>query len=130
MPDAPALITIGSFEFPTPSTYVGLTATIVDSARNAAGYVIGSVIRNDVAKVEVSWRYLTVEQWSDILKLFTPSQGGAFYRDVTFFDQARAAWITRTMYVSDRTTGGLHMLHPETKQVQGWTNCQLSLVEV
>ena len=58
-----ALVTIAGYELPEPSTYSANTATLVDSARNVQGYVIGSVIRNDVAKVELSWKYLTVEQW-------------------------------------------------------------------
>jgi len=126
---ANALVSIGSFEFPTPSTYTGLTATIVDSGRNASGVVIGTVIRNDVAKVELSWRYLTVQQWAAILRQFDPSLGGSFYRNVTFYDQVRNAWITRRMYVSDRTSSGLHMLD-KNGSPQGWTGCKLSLVEV
>ena len=120
-----ALVTIAGHELPEPSTYSANTATLVDSARNIQGYVIGSVIRNDVAKVELSWRYLTVEQWAEILGLFRRS----FYNNVTFFNQSTGQYETRQMYVGDRTAG-MWRRHPETKEVMGWVDPKLSLVEV
>lgn len=120
-----ALVTIAGYELPEPSEYKANTATLVDSARNVQGYVIGSVVRNDVAKVELKWRYLTAQQWANILGLFTRS----FYNQVTFYNQATAQYTTRQMYVSDRNAG-MWRRHPETKEVMGWTECSLSLVEV
>ena len=69
-----SLVSIGGYEFPEPSSYSATTSTIVDSARNVEGYMIGSVIRDDVAKIEISWRYLTVEQWARILQCFSGSE--------------------------------------------------------
>lgn len=120
-----ALVSIGGFEFPEPSSYSATTSTIVDSARNVSGYVVGAVVRHDVAKVELSWKYLTASQWATILSLFTNS----FYNDVRFLNQATNSYTTRTMYVSDRTAG-MWRRHPETGAVMGYTNCSLSLVEV
>lgn len=120
-----ALVTVAGYELPEPSTYSGNTATLVDSARNVNGYVIGAVIRNDVAKVELSWKYLTASQWAGILSLFNNS----FYNDVTFYNQATADYTTRQMYVGDRTAG-MWRRHPETGEVMGWVECKLSLVEV
>lgn len=119
-----ALISIGGYNFPEPSTYSATTSTIVDSARNVAGYVVGSVVRNDVAKIEVTWKYLTAEQWARILSMFTHS----FYAEVRFYNQATANYELRTMYCSDRTAG-MWRRHPNTGAVMGWTNCSLSLVE-
>lgn len=120
-----ALVTIGGYELPEPSTYNAVTSTIVDSARNVNGRVVGSVVRSDVAKIELTWRYLTVEQWAAILSMFTNS----FYNEVRFFSQSSANYEVRTMYVSDRDAG-MWRRHPETGAVMGWTNCSLSLVEV
>ena len=120
-----ALITIGGYELPEPSTYDAVTSTIVDSARNVAGYVVGSVIRSDVAKIELTWRYLTAEQWATILSLFTNS----FYNETRFLNQATNNYEVRTMYVSDRNAS-LWRRHPETGAIMGYTNCSLSLVEV
>lgn len=120
-----ALITIGGYELPEPSTYEAVTSTIVDSARNVAGYVVGSVVRSDVAKVSVTWRYLTAEQWARILSLFTNS----FYNDVRFLNQATNNYEVRNMYVSDRNAS-MWRRDPETGAVLGYTGCSLSLVEV
>ena len=120
-----ALVSVGGYNFPEPSAYSAITSTIVDSARNVSGYVVGSVIRHDVAKIELSWKYLTVQQWADILSLFN----GSFYNDVRFLNQATGTYDVRTMYVSDRNAG-MWRRDPNTGTVMGWTNCSLSLVEV
>lgn len=124
-----ATVSIGSYKFPEPSEYNGTTATLVDSARNAQGVVVGAVVRDDVAKVEMKWAYLTAKEWSDMLKMFTPSYGGSFYNQVTFLNQVTNTWTTRKMYVSDRKAG-LFMRNPNTGNVDGYTSCSLSLVEV
>lgn len=120
-----ALVTIGGYELPEPSTYSATTSTIVDSARNVSGYVVGSVIRHDVAKVEITWRYLTAEQWARVLSLFTYN----FYNDVRFLNQTTNNYDVRTMYVSDRNAS-MWRRDPNTGEVMGYTSCSLSLVEV
>lgn len=120
-----ALVTVAGVALPEPSEYSANTSTLVDSARNVSGYVIGSVIRADVAKVELKWRYLTAQQWASVLSLFTNS----FYNSVTFFNQATADYTTRQMYVGDRKAG-MWRRHPETGEVMGFIDCSLSLVEV
>lgn len=120
-----ALVTVAGVELPEPSEYSASTSTLVDSARNVSGYVVGAVVRSDVAKVELKWRYLTARQWANVLSLFNKS----FYNSVTFFNQATADYETRQMYVGDRSAG-MWRRHPETGEVMGWTECSLSLVEV
>ena len=120
-----ALVSISGYDFPEPSTYDAVTSTIVDSARNVAGYVVGSVIRHDVAKVEIKWRYLTSAQWARVLSLFTNN----FYNSVRFFDQSKNGYVTRQMYVGDRKAG-MWRRDPNTGEVMGWTDCALALVEV
>lgn len=123
------LVTVAGVALPEPSTYSGNTSTLVDSARNVEGIMIGSVIRDDVAKVELQWRYLTVQQWASINRLFKQSAGGSFINPVTFFDQAAGTYVTRQMYVNDRKAG-MWRRNPETGEVMGWTNCTLALIEV
>lgn len=120
-----ALVSIGGFNFPEPSAYTATTSTIVDSGRNVQGRVVGAVIRHDVAKIELSWKYLTAYQWSQILSLFTNS----FYNEVTFLNQVTNQYTTRTMYVSDRNAG-MWRRDPQTGDVLGYTGASLSLVEV
>jgi hypothetical protein len=124
-----SLVTIAGTELPMPSSYVGLTADLVDSGRNTEGYVVGAVIREDVAKVEMSWRFLTAKQWSDVMKLFNSNYGGTFIQPVTFFNQTSAEFETRDMYVSDRTSSGAFKVDPETGMPLGWQDCKLSLIE-
>lgn len=124
-----ALVTIGEYELPEPSTYSANTSTLVDASRNAQGQMIGSVIRDNVAKIEISWRYLTIEQWARIQKCFMVDNGGSFSNNVTFFDQSVGGWVTKEMYVNDRSSG-MWRRHPESGDVLGWTDCALSLIEV
>ena len=124
-----SLVTIGEFNFPEPSQYSGQTSTVVDSGRNSAGIVVGGIIREDVAKVEMSWNYLTVQQWADILKCFSVARGGNFYNDVTFFCQDMGDWITRKMYVGDRKAN-MFRRDPKTGDILGYVNCTLNLIEV
>ena len=120
-----ALITVNNVEWPEPSDYSANTSTLVDSARNVKGYVVGSVIRSGVSKIEVKWRYLTAKQWASIIGPFDAN----FYCSVRFFDQTTASYVTKQMYVSDRKAG-MWRRHPTTGEVMGWTDCSLSLVEV
>lgn len=124
-----ALVTVGGVALPEPSTYNAQTSTLVDSARNVQGKMIGAVVRDDVAKVEMTWRYLPVEEWARIGKLFKTASGGNFINSVTFFDQTEGAYVTREMYCSDRTSG-MWRRDPNTGAVMGWTDCKISFVEV
>ena len=123
-----ALVSVDGYDFPEPSAYSANTSTLVDSARNAQGVMIGAVIRDNMAKVEISWKYLTIEQWARIQKCFRQSSGGKFINLVSFFDQSVGGWVTKEMYISDRKAG-MWRRHPETGDVLGWTNCSLSLIE-
>lgn len=123
------LVTIAGTSIPDPSTYNATTSTVVDSARNVQGVMVGAVIRDDVAKVEMTWKFLTVEKWSNICKLFKVSTGGSFINSVTFFDQTEGDYITRQMYKSDLTAGAYYR-DPKTGIIRGWTNCRLALIEV
>lgn len=124
-----ALVVVGGVALPEPSTYNAITSTLVDSARNVQGKMVGAVVRDDIAKVELSWRYLSVEDWAMIGKLFKTTTGGSFINSVTFFDQTEGNYVTREMYCSDRSSG-MWRRNPETGAVMGWTDCKLSFVEI
>lgn len=122
------LVSIGGYAVPSPSTYSATTSTLVDSGRNVQGYVIGSVVRDDIAKVEMSWNFISAEDWAALLSQFSPARGGSFYNNVTFFCQDTNAWETRQMYVSDRTAS--IYLRDAEGNIRGYTGASLSLVEV
>ena len=124
-----ALVKVGDYDFPEPSTYSANTSTLVDSSRNVQGKMVGSVIRDDVAKIEISWRYLTVEQWAKIQQCFRQSSGGKFINLVTFFDQSVGGWVTKEMYVSDRKAN-VFRRDPNTGELLGWVDPSLNLIEV
>ena len=121
------LVKVGDYEFPEPSTYSANTSTLVDSGRNVLGEMVGSVIRDNVAKIEISWRYLTVEQWAGIQQCFKGND--KFVNLVEFFDQSAGGWIQRKMYVSDRKAG-MWRRNPTNGEILGWADCSLSLIQV
>ena len=100
----------------------------MDSGRNTLGYVIGAVIRDDVAKVEMTWNFISAEDWAELLSQFSPAQGGSFYNTVTFFLQDTNSWVTRQMYVSDRVAN-IFLRGPDGS-IRGYAGASLSLVEV
>ena len=124
-----ALVSVGGYDFPEPSAYSANTSTLVDSSRNVEGRMVGSVIRDDISKVEISWKYLTVEQWARIQKCFRQSAGGKFVNTVTFFDQSAGGWVTKEMYVGDRKAN-VFRRDPKTGDLLGWVDPSLSLIEV
>ena len=128
MPISP-LVTVAGVALPEPSTYSGVVSTLVNNARNSQGVMIGAVIRDNIGKVEMTWKYLTVQQWSLINQLFNESGSGHFVNTVTFFDQVSGGYVTRQMYVNDRSAG-MWRRNPTTGEVMGWTNCKLNLIEV
>ncbi|MFQ9515340.1 MAG: hypothetical protein ACLRZ9_05890 [Eubacterium sp.] len=128
MAKAKSLYYFDNYTPPCGSEYVGVTSTIVDSGRSVQGYVVGGVVREDVAAIDVTYNYISVQDWAKILQQFDSKYGGSFYRRVTFFNQVSNSWKTRTFYVGDRTTSGLHILDANGRP-QGWIGAKLSLVE-
>lgn len=124
-----ALVYVAGKALPEPSSYEGVTSTLVDSGRNLEGRVVGAVIRDDIGKVSLKWKYLTVEQWARINKMFKQSAGGKFINRVEFFDQTVGGWVTKEMYINDRKAGAWRR-DPDTGELLGWTECSLSLIEV
>lgn len=125
---ARATVSIGGYDLPEPSTYNATTSTLVDSGRNAMGVVVGAVVRDDVAKVEMKWEMLTADEWSRILKCFEPKFGGNFYVNVTFLNQVSNTWETRKMYCGDRKSG-IFMRDNDSGLIR-YRGSSLSLIEV
>ena len=120
------LVIVDGYSFPDPISYNATTSTMVSDGRNAQGYYIGSVIRASVAKIDISWGVLTVEQWAGILGKF--NSPGKFVNSVTFLNQVTGNYETHRMYVSDRSAGVVQ--RDNLGNVIGWKGCKLSLIEV
>ena len=122
-----------------PSVYTSTTSTLVDSQRNAEGFVIGNVIRDQLSKVTMTWKYLTAADWARISECFIHEQvlkisdtkyaRGYFYNTVKFFNQDTNSYVTREMYHGN-ITAGLWRRDSETKEVLGWTSSKFSLIEM
>jgi len=122
------LVTIAGHPIPAPSTYDATTSTVVDSGRNAKAEWIGAVIRDDMGKIDMSWKFISAEAWAEILALFSVKRGGSFTNSVTFFAQDSNGWETRNMYVSDRTAG--MFLRRADGSIRGYLGARLALIEV
>lgn len=104
-------ITINGRQYPQP--YRGTTgevelqvATIVDSARNANGVVIGQKVGRDIQKVnQLRWVYLKADVWAAILQEFDNN----FFSMVTYPDMVHNTWTTRKMYCGDRSAKPFHI---------------------
>lgn len=122
------LVEIAGHPIPEPSTYNATTSTVVDSGRNTKGEFIGAVIRNSVYKIEMTWKYISAEDWAEILKLFNQSSGGSFVNSVTFYNQETNGWETTDMYCSDRTAS--LFLRRGDGSIRGYLGPRLALIQV
>lgn len=120
---------------PTPSTYDSNTATIVDSARNTDGQMIGTVIRDGVSKISMSWNFISAADWAALIGQFKGASN--FVRSVTFFDQETNTLATANMYVGDRSSGVLALYDADTAPdasliglPMGYRDAKFSLIEV
>lgn len=95
-----AYLAINGTELPSPKRGVTPTvSTVVDSARNANGVVVGQKIGRDQYKIDaLEWPWLTAAQWGAILQLCSD-----FFVNVTFYDPVSNGLKTLKMYVGDRT---------------------------
>ena len=123
-----ALVSIGDYDFPEPQEYTATTATVVDSARNAEGVVVGAVIRENIAKVAMKWGFIKAADWAALLAQFDSTRGGNFYREVTFFNQDTNDWETRTFYISDRSAR--IFVRDDDGSIRGYRDASFSIVEV
>ena len=114
-----------------PSSYSSTTSTMIDSGTSVSGKRLGAVVRENVAQISMSWRYLTVEEWAAVNALFKTQDGDGsqFSHMVRFFDQTTGSWTgERQMSVSDRSAGLWR--RDESGNVAGWIDCSLELTEV
>lgn len=117
------LVRVSGVALPTPSKYSGEVSDLVDSGRNANGIVVSSIVRSNIGKVSLEWNFLSATQWSNVLKLFKNN----FVNSVRFYDQIEGAFVTKNMYVSNRSSGELVT---SDGIIKGWSHCKLSLIEV
>lgn len=113
-----------SYALPEPAAYSAATTTLVDGGTSVSGHLLGSIIRDDVAQISLTWNYLEAAVWAEINQLFMNS----YINTVLFYDQTKGDWDRREMYISDRSAGLWR--RDENGEVLGWTGCSLQLTEV
>lgn len=121
----------------TPSDYSGSSSTIVNSARNSQGQVVGDVIAHDVAKVELKWNYLTIAEYSALAKIFKTD----FFVPCCFFDVVEGTWEgdnsqapsgannVRIFYCGDRKVDFAHITLDSNGAPIGYSNVSLHLID-
>lgn len=122
-----------------PSKYNGNISSIVDMKRNTEGKLVGSFVRDDIAKVSATWNFMTAKEYANLLQCFTNNKIikidyntfvlGSFTNRIKFFNQESADYDVRTFYVSDRSAA-MFKRDCNTGCVQGWTGVQMSFIEV
>lgn len=126
---------------PTPSDYDGQSSTLVDSARNSAGFVVAKPIRNDVASITLKWNFLTIVEYAQLAQLFEPKYGGEFINYVSFWDAVKGDFngqhtatpddtTNKKMYCGDRKVSVAHIKLDGNGKPIGYEGVQLDLVEV
>lgn len=95
------MITIDLVKIPTPSDYLVGIQDISKAERNARGTMIIDRIATK-RKLELSWKYLSKEDLSKVLKLVSP----VFFQ-VDYIDPQDNAVKTGTFYCGDRTAPAL-----------------------
>ena len=112
------------YALPDPASYSGRTSTMTDSGTSVSGKLLGSIVRDDMAQVSLSWNYLEAEIWAEMNQLFRDS----YINRLRFFNQTTGSWEERDMFVSDRSAGIWR--RDENGTVLGWTGCALTFTEV
>ena len=119
-------ITINGNPYPCPRRGLEmLTATIVDSGRNANGVVVGQKVGRDQQKLNsLQWAYMDAETWSSLLREFEDG----FFVTVTYPDMVHNTWTTRKMYPGDRTAKPFH-LDEDTGLPLDYLDCKVNLID-
>lgn len=99
-------------------------ATMVDQARTADGIVRGAVIAK-ASKIELKWKVLSPEVWSEICSFFNKH----FYFDATYLDIETNTFVTKTMYVGDRSAMPF-MVDEVTGIPTYYLDCQANIIGV
>lgn len=108
----------------------GLTiSTLVDGGRNANGKFVGAVIGNDKLSIDLEFVSLSPEEFMNFLNIFDSNNGGNFVNEFKIFDPRVNDWVSKEMYVGDRT-GRPIKLDRNTGRPLRWKDIKAKLVEV
>lgn len=95
------MLKINGVDIPAPSDYIVDIMDISKAERNAAGVMVIDRIATK-RKIQLSWKYLTREKLSQILKLVSP-----VFFNVEYIDPQDNGRKTGMFYCGDRTAAAL-----------------------
>lgn len=96
----PNVLVVNGITLPVPSSMKPSDYDITDSDRNAKGFMIMEMIREDVRKLECSWNVLRPDEYMIIREAIR----GKYNLDVQYFVPDMNQQGTIKAYVGDRTT--------------------------
>ena len=99
-------------------------ATMVDQARTADGIVRGSVIAK-ASKIELKWAVLSPEKWAEICTFFN----NHFYFDAQYYDMETNDFVTKKMYVGDRSAMPF-IVDGTTGKPTYYLDCQANIIGI
>jgi hypothetical protein len=115
-------------EIPVPTPARGLTyqgQQLVDSARNANGVVVAQKINRRLIKLDnLEWKYLTDDQWHEILVAIN-----GFVGYVEFYDPVSQHRKRMKFYWGDYEATPF-MTDPEHGTVKTWINCKCNIIDM
>lgn len=125
-----SFITINGHQYPQPFRGTAgevelVAATIVDSARNANGVLVGQKVGRDIQKInQLRWAYLPAATWAAILSEFDAH----FFSTVTYPDMVHNTWTTRIMYCGDRSAKPFR-LNKATGLPESYVDCRVNVID-
>lgn len=119
-----ATIYVNGKPFPSPKRGLNfVVSTMVSSARNANGEVVGQKIGRDQNKLDaLVWPVLDAETWSAMLREFDQ-----FFVTVRFPDMVANQWRTLKMYPGDRSAEP-YMVDNDGFPTK-YINCKVNLID-
>jgi hypothetical protein len=113
------MIKINGVEIPTPSDYQVDIMDLSKAERNARGTMIIERITTK-RKLELTWKYLSKEDLSNLLSKLT-----SVFFTVTYIDPQTGGTISGTFYVGDRSAGAMDYIKGNIR----WKDIKFSLIE-
>lgn len=102
-----------------------LRQQLVDSSRNAAGQVVSQMIGGRLVKISsLTWKYLTADQWHEILVEIKKFEGL-----LTFYDLAEDDFITVRVYWGDASEK-IHSINPATGEILTVMDCKCNIIDM
>ena len=93
------------------------------SERNARGQLVSDIIRSNVLKINLTWKYLTADQVETLMNVVSRRM----FMSVKYYSDLTQSYQTTKMYKGAVSYTPHRIL--STGTIDGWLNVQMSLIE-